>query len=559
MTDAPRRTVVTARLRFVVAAAAAVAVIATANACGAPQVSLSVRIPSAQLGETKWIEIAALPGGCLAPAQLAGGIPASGPVVRLGYSIDASPPEIGTLDAGQYGFAAVARRADCGVVATGCSVVDVTRGRQVVIDLSPTKNPDAAKCSFGGVCNGGRCLPPSNNTDPAIGEGCSMQLMGAGPLPNALSGAPFLTAPAIVATNAGFLVGYGEFPAVDGSAACQVGKPCLRANLVPLDSGGGALDPIQKTLDGYCDSPDAPDPAALTMTDTGGLLVFSRPACGGKSGLEQLSLDPTGAVKGRSQFLNANAPTIALASHASVPGANKSQSLVALRSNGLSAIFTSDGGNVTNLVPAFGGASDTALSLARGTTALGIRVQGPGSGGGDAGPPTASAAKVYVVSANPDPKSQGALVDEVPSSRSAIAAAVNRVFLVADSAGTPQELAFYAYDLGKSGTAAEGTFSLATDTPLLGLDAAATKDRLFVVVEQQGEVSIAVIDGAASSTPTFIRRVDFANDARIPATYRDGAVAITATDSRVAVAWVSRKTALGQNDTTGGYAIFACK
>jgi len=58
--------------------------------------------------------------------------------------------------------------------------------------------------------------------------------------------------------------------------------------------------------------------------------------------------------------------------------------------------------------------------------------------------------------------------------------------------------------------------------------------------------------GKSGNTP-------FGTDARIPATYKDGAIAITATDSRVAVTWVSRKTALGQNDTTGGYAIFACK
>lgn len=538
--------------------AIALTAIAVAS-CGTPQVSVAISIPNAQLSQAKWIEVGVLPGGCLAPAQLAGGIPASGPVVRLGYASDQAAPAIGNLSAGTYGFAAVARRADCGVVASGCSVVDVTRGREVTIDLTATKNPDAAKCTGGTVCNAGRCLAPSNNTDPAVGEGCSMQLMGAGPLPNALSGGPFLTAPAIVATKTGFLVGYGEFPAVDGSAACQVGNPCLRANLVPLDSGGGAQAPIQKTLDGYCDSKDPPDPAALSMSDAGGLLVFTRPPCNGKSGLEQLKLDATGAVKGRSQFLNNNAPTIALSTHAITTATSTAQSLVALRSSGLSAIFLSDGANVSNLIPAFGATGDTDLSIARGTSAFGLRVQGPGSGGGDAGPPPANVAKIYVVPSTPDPKAQGAIIEQVPSTKSAIAAFGARVFLVADDSGSTQELGFAAYDLGKTTRSAEGTFSLFADTPVLSLDAAATKDRLFVAVEQAGNVSIAVIDGAASTTPSFIRRVDFGSDARIPATYRDGAVTITATDSRVAVAWVSRKTALGQNDTSGGYAIFACK
>ncbi len=545
-------------VRGALALTALVSAVAVGAACGTPQVSLTVRIPSAQLAETKWIELAAIPGGCLSSAQLAGGIPAAGPVVRLGYAVDQQAPAIGDLPSGDYGFAAVARRADCGVVAAGCTNIDITRKREVVVDLTATKDPDAAKCSFGEVCNGGRCLPPSNNTDPAIGEGCTMQLMGAGPLPNAISGAPFLTAPAVVPTTNGFLIAYGEFPAVDGSAACQTGNPCLRADLLPIDSGGGALPPIQKTLDGYCDSPNPPDPAALTMNDAGGLLVFARPPCNGKSGLEQLSLDPAGAVKARSQFLNANAPTIALSSHGATGATAKNQSLVALRSNGLSALFVTDGSAVANLVSAFGVTADTSLSIARGATALGIRLQGPGSGGGDAGP-SGNAAKIYVVSASPDPKSQGALVDEVTSTRSAIAASGARVFLVADAAATPQELAFATYDLGKPTATAEGTFSLPTEDPLLALDAAATKDRLFVATEQTGNLSVSVIDGASSTTPSFMRRVDFASDARIPATYRDGAVAITATDSRVAVVWVSRKTALGANDTPGGYAVFACK
>jgi hypothetical protein len=526
-------------------------------ACGTPQVTLTVRIPSAQLAETKWVEIAAIPGGCLSPSALAGGVPAAGTTVRLGYAIDATPPAIGDLAAGEYGFAAVARRSDCGVVATGCTLLDVTRKREVVIDLSATKDPDASKCVSGEVCKGGRCLPPQDNTDPAIGEGCTMQLMGAGPLPNAISGAPYLTAPAIAATTTGFLIAYGEFPAVDGSASCQTGTPCLRADLLPVDAGGGALPPIQKTLDGYCDSPDPPDPAGLTMTSAGGLLVFSRPPCNGKSGLEQLSLDPSGAVKARSQFLNTNAPTIALSAHAVTPASTAGQSLIALRSNGLSALFVSNGSAVTNLVTGFGAPTDTALSLARGTTALGIRVQGPG-GGGDAGPST-NAAKLYVVPASPDPKSQGSLVAQIDSSRSAIAAAGGRVFLVADASPTPQELAFSAFDLGKPTPAAEGTVNLASEDPVLALDAAATKERLFVAIEQAGNLSVAVVDGASGTTPSFVRRVDFASDARIPATYRDGAIAITATDTRVAVTWVSRKTPLGANDTTGGYAIFACK
>lgn len=109
------------------------------------------------------------------------------------------------LASGKYGFAAVARRDDCGVIATGCTNADVTKSRAIDIPLDPNDDPDASACTTGLVCQNARCVPPTGGDDPNAGAGCSMVLVGAGPLPESLDGGPFVSAPAIVAlSNGGF-------------------------------------------------------------------------------------------------------------------------------------------------------------------------------------------------------------------------------------------------------------------------------------------------------------------------------------------------------------------
>lgn len=541
---------------IVLAALTAVAV----PSCGTPDVTVTVRVPEALLADTQWIELAAFPDGhCLTSAQLAGGLPGSGAVVRLGYDKDDPAPRLGLLASGAYGFAAVARKADCSVLAAGCSVVDVTRGREVVVNLDATKTPDAATCAFGTVCNKGQCVPPTSGADPAVGEGCSMQLMGAGPLANALSTQPFVGAPAIAATPTGFVVAYSEYPAVDGSASCGSNTPCVRVTVLPLDEGGGALPAKQATVDGYCPDATSLDPVALTMDATGGLIVLARPPCNGKSGVELLPLDPAGAIKGRNQYFDGTAPTIALSSHATALATAKGRTLLSLRSNGSSGVLSSDGTNVTSQIAPFGTANDQSVRIARGATILGIEVEGPGTAVGDAAAPPGNVAHIYVVPTTSDPNNVGVAVDQVPSALSALTASGGRVFLVSDDTGKGQDISFRAYELGKPPPVAEGTFSPPADGPLAAMDAAATKDRLFVAVEQNNAISVSVLDGAAGATPSFVRRVDFAKDGRIPATAHDGPISVFATDTRVVVVWAARKGALSANDTTGGYAIFACR
>jgi hypothetical protein len=91
-----------------------------------------------------------------------------------------------------------------------------------------------------------------------------------------------------------------------------------------------------------------------------------------------------------------------------------------------------------------------------------------------------------------------------------------------------------------------------------GGDVAFHADRVLFAAEQPGALSVVVYD-RASTSPTFLGSVLLSDDARIPAqdTVRDGRLAITASDSRVLIAWITATT-LGPDDPVGGYAVYAC-
>lgn len=203
--------------------------VAVATACNAPDVTMILEVPADAQSQTAWIEVGAFPNGCPPSGELLGGLPPSGLAARVGYAADASALGLGTLNTALYGFAAVARRDDCGVLATGCTTVNVSQARSIDITLADTSgDPDASACSNGLVCTNAHCVPPVGG-DPNAGAGCSMVLVGAGPLPDAMNGGPFVTAPAIVGTaNGGFLIAYAEYLEADGTT---------QLTLQPLDVG----------------------------------------------------------------------------------------------------------------------------------------------------------------------------------------------------------------------------------------------------------------------------------------------------------------------------------
>lgn len=532
----------------------AVALLQSGVACDPPNVTMVVSLPSDAVDQTAWIEIGAFPNDCPDPGSLAGGLPPSGLADRVAFAAGDSIG-MGNLASGRYGFAAIARRADCGVLATGCTTVDVSSARAIDISLDDNATPDASACTNGLVCNGARCVPPVSGDDPSAGAGCSMVLVGAGPLPDAIDGGPFVTAPGIVPlANGGFLIAYMEYLDVDGTT---------RLTVQPIDTGGGALPPNQQTLDGHCAGASKIDAAGLAMGTTGGLVVLSRPPCNDPeagstpSGFELFPLDATGNVLKRNIFQNTSSPTVALSTHALTPSASPGFLLAANVSGAATLLHTPDGAKVVaQTTTAFGTPQDTTARVVRTSSTTAVEVDGPSVG--DAGL-SGSVARVYLAPGGSDPTALASPVHQVPANVTALTVVDKRAFLVTNGAGKGEDVAIRGYDLGTSGPVVSGGFSAALTTSVLALDAAGAQNRVFVALEQQDSVGIAIIDGASSTSPQLLRRIDLASDIRIPKSAHDGPVAITATTTRVAITWVAHKDALTDGESAGGYAVFACR
>src|SRR6185312_9703740 len=143
--------------RLVASVALFGAVGSLAIGCDPPNVSLVLDLPSDAQSNAAWIEIGAFPNGCPSDAELAGGLPPSGLAARVAYSATDTALALGDIATATYGFAAVVRRADCGVIAEGCSTTDVSKTREVLVSLNDAPSPDATACASGLVCTDARC------------------------------------------------------------------------------------------------------------------------------------------------------------------------------------------------------------------------------------------------------------------------------------------------------------------------------------------------------------------------------------------------------------------
>jgi hypothetical protein len=483
------------------------------------------------------MEVGVLDGACPSPAQLGGGIPEGATVAHVAFQKgDVSPPAIGTLKKSSYAFAAAARGSDCGVLATGCTQADVTEARDVSITLVDTSSSTAA-CVAGEACVGGRCIPSSNPDDPTIGAGCSMQLVGAGPLglPLELSGSDTASAPAVVVTETGFLVAYREYDPVQGAAQITVAA---------IDEGGALSVGPPTPLPSQCVGSDESDGVGAAYLGGAGVIVSARPACAGTTtaGFDVLSVDATGTVQttafdalatGGALLSNAHSTTLSGAGTGSIAyldqGSANVIALAGMQTTGAAARF---GGAPPQTLAQVSATVQTLALLGGNGTNLEVQLGLPGADA--AAPPT------------------------LPGVFGAITAQGSRAFVVSGGTTGGPPLSYAAYDLGASAVAASGTLTPPGQGDPLGADVASAGDRVFFAAEQPGSLSVTIFDHA-STTPALLSTVQLSTDARIPSqqNVRDGRIALAASDSRVLVAWITA-TSLGPDDPVGGYALFAC-
>jgi hypothetical protein len=418
-------------------------------------------------------------------------------------------------------------------------------------------------------------VPANDNADPSVGARCSLELLGAGPLANPVGGGGTLvSAPAIAATPSGFVIVYREIDPNGASA---------RVTVLPIDPAGGALAPTRPLLTGRCANSDEVDGVGLLMNGSDGQIVLARPACGASPGLELLGFSTKPDVTIDPNFRSSDSPTaqkLALSAGHVVAG----------RSGGGVVVFTEDGtariatvqagvgvaapsgsfGGTSGMTDAWVAASDKVLAVLSAGPPPRVVVDGGADGGAEAGAPDAGTDTTPTLGLVMVPPATAAdqfsAIDSKPRSPltfpgvwGAVAALGTRVIVVSDGGGPGRSVAYRAFDLDRTAPSETNGFSVEGAGTITTGDVTMLDNKAYFAVLKAGSVSLHVFANA-TTTPTPLREIVFGKEPRIPsvATVRDnGRVAVAATSSRVAVAWTTAKV-LTNNDSTGGYAVFAC-
>jgi hypothetical protein len=539
-------------------ALAALATVALFLACRKPpDVTFDVYVPDGLAQPATWIEVGVFPDACPPSGQLVGGIPQSGLVTRIAFRTDdPSPPAVGDLAKGAYGFAAAARAGDCSVVAIGCTGADVTNTRSIGINLGALQNP-AGACAAGSTCENATCVPGIDNSNPAIGANCSLELLGAGPLSDPLTSVgTVMSAPAVAPTGSGFLVAYREYDPFAGAA---------RLTLIPVDNGGGAAPAAQYTLPGRCaDNPES-DATAMAFSGASGLVVLSRAGCpNGQPGFDTFQIDQGGnvALQGFTQL--ANGTNVLLSnSHAltSTPQDFLLAYTFAVPSEARVVHVQPDGtfggyvtvGDQAAQTGAWIAASDQTVAL----VALGSAGGRVVDGGAPPGPDGGSSLVQVGLAPTIDTDAGGIPTIDYAGGWASLSALGNLAYVASSVAGNGH-VAWKAFAAGQPAAVQADTLEAAGLGGVTYADVSFHQDRVFFAVEQPGGITLAAY-AHATTTPALLREIYLPDNRRMPSmtSVRDGRIAVAASDTRVAVVWTTGKS-LTQNDTTGGYAIFAC-
>lgn len=399
-------------LGFGLGMAVLVGIFVLAPGCkGKTDVSFEIALPRALVQTTAWFEVGAFRDascGALRP-MLLNGVP-DGSSKRLAFlRRDATAPRVGDLAAWKYAFVAVAKGDDCAVLATGCAEAEMRSDDKVAIPMD-TNDPPTGACGLGSSSQAARCVPANDNSDPSVGSRCSLELLGAGPLANPVGGGGTLvSAPAIAATPSGFVIVSREIDPKGASA---------RVTVLPIDPGGGALNPTRPLLKGRCANSDETDGIGLVMNGSDGNIVLARSACGDTPALERLSFTTKPEVAIDPNFISSPAPAQKLTlSNAHVAATRPGGSVVAFLENGAALLSTvKPGSGVVAPSGTFGGtASMTGAWVAASDRVLAVLGAGPAGdatpggtdagGGGTGGGDTGSTLRLVITPPRPPPTS----------------------------------------------------------------------------------------------------------------------------------------------------------
>ncbi len=194
-------------------------------------------------------------------------------------------PSVGDLSKDTYGFAALLRDANCGVIAMGCTTADLSSIRRVNVsvrawrtDAHPHDNvcapytPDQG-CVDPLMCVEGSCVGEGGVPEGGTGD-CDLTVVASGTLPAAITPDAQVTGPAVAATSDGFVLAYRQLDPTTGK---------LQVVALKLPDSGTLGAPATVDLES-CASQAPIGGLGLAFTGTTGLMAAGLPDCPGPDG-----------------------------------------------------------------------------------------------------------------------------------------------------------------------------------------------------------------------------------------------------------------------------------
>jgi hypothetical protein len=224
-----------------------------------------------------YVEFAVFPSKCPDDTLLAAGLTNSARYRKVVKS-SSGLPEVGDLPKEKFGFAAVLRDENCGVIGFGCTNADLENTKKIIVAVrawaTPAgKNDPSAYCT---PLTGGGCPPSkvcSNGNCKKVNEddagGCTLAIAAGGKLPAPVVAGASVSGPAITATDSGFVMAYRDQDPTSGFP---------RVIVYYVSDEGVPGNPGKFDLIG-CPGKELKDGVGATYSKGNGLIATSLPNC----------------------------------------------------------------------------------------------------------------------------------------------------------------------------------------------------------------------------------------------------------------------------------------
>ena len=519
--------------------------ITAASCASTPTVEVQLEDPHNLRDSATFAQLVVFEGGCPDKSDLAEGKIEG---YRWMQSTDASSGfgEIGTLEKAEFGFAALLRNENCGVMGFGCTPVNLDHHRNITVAVNEVVTPARGECESGQTCDNSKCVESASDAGPDVQDAqpdtgpltCDLNVIATADFDNPPNTGYLYGGAAVVPTPTGFVVMYhevdpgGETPRLIRLKISDQGQETTRTD--------EDLSPCTETIEFNGMG------AAWNDTLGAGMVAVSRPPCatGDKARLHVSNFNEEGETTAHAEHPPPS--SIMLNSVKSVAASPTDERFLLAGMLGSSPyLYVFTGISVqSDPPPSEIHPGNGTITFAQIATAPNVRATLTDSDVGGS---------KLVMMVN-DLGSGTSSTTSLPyTAVTSLTVWDDRVALIQPSASS---LAWTAIE--KSGDSiADGTVA---GGPYTAMDVTQLHDYLLIAAGKAGSITVFRLDDANGTfSDTSTTQQDLDSDAASLSQYLGDQVAITAARGRVVVAWTTSKAPLTSTGTApGGYAVLGC-